>query len=82
MAKVGSGTEITGSPELPVAHGGASDRAKNSHPKRKTKGLILNEKVQDSSVKKHILLYFLAGLWYNKPVRNCIFRRFFHGCCR
>lgn len=32
-----------------------------------------------SSAKPHILLYFLTGLWYNGPVRNCIFRRKSHG---
>ena len=79
MAKVRSRVEIAGSAELPVAHGGLEDRAENGHSKRKTEGLILNKKVHVSYVKTYILLYFLAGLCYNKPVRNCIFRRIFHG---
>ena len=40
------------------------------------------QKVQNSLLKTYILLYFLAGLWYNKPVRNCILRRLFRSCSR
>ena len=47
MAKVRSRVEIAGSAELPVAHGGLEDRAKNGHSKRKTKGLVLNEKFKN-----------------------------------
>lgn len=32
MAEDRSRTAVTGSPELPLAHGRASDRAENGHP--------------------------------------------------
>ena len=43
MAQDRSRTAVTGSPELPLAHGRASDRAENGYPQRKTKGSILTK---------------------------------------
>ena len=62
MAQVRSRTAVTGSPELPLAHGRASDRAENGYPQRKTKGSILTKMFR----KLHIFLYFNLPLWYNK----------------
>ena len=62
MAQDRSRTAVTGSPELPLAHGRASDRAENVYPQRKTKGSILTKMFR----KLHIFLYFYPPLWYNK----------------
>lgn len=43
MAEDRSRTAVTGSPELPLAHGRASDRAENGYPRRKTEGSILTK---------------------------------------
>ena len=62
MAQVRSRTAVTGSPEFPLAHGRASDRAENGYPQRKTEGSILTKMFR----KLHIFLYFSLPLWYNK----------------
>ena len=62
MAQDRSRTAVTGSPEFPLAHGRASDRAENGYPQRKTKGSILTKMFR----KLHIFLYFNLPLWYNK----------------
>ncbi len=43
VAPVGSGTEIAGPPELPLAHGRSADRAENRHPQGKAERLILRK---------------------------------------
>ena len=43
VAQVRIGTSATGSPELPLAHGGSADRAENCHPQRKTQGPVLSK---------------------------------------
>ena len=62
MAQDRSRTAVTGSPELPLAHGRASDRAENGYLQRKTEGSILTKMFR----KLHIFLYFYLPLWYNK----------------
>ena len=43
MAQDRSRTAVTGSPELPLAHGRTPNRAENSHPQRKAQGFVLTK---------------------------------------